>query len=623
MPDDDAAGSAEHPYWRNRRLTPAQLHVRDVRVDVSRPSGGPILYLDDDPDVTIDPYLLEAEERNGTDWFGPIEQGELSSWEESKIQQGVKQYGWMRRLRMQEHRRPPNWNCRWIHISSLFPEYLRGVLLALVEDQACAIRTWRALEHCISQNERFSKHGRYFPPISEHLDAEASDASDTVNVTPLLVCFPFMDWTTYPEAPPAARFQVDPHGQFQSTRSALHPIRSMLQYFYRLEDTRDRERDQVFTKHRPWTSDSFLHSKVQRWYGQTPTGLSVDEMWILVVDEHHIVTFCSNQTWKPRFPPHQVSYRIAEIAFRGLRNRFRGPGKPQRYNALTHLVACVSGSIGLLHRSFWADIMFCLTDRIGGYLSHLQYRLHRSPSTSLVVQLLQIQDELNITIDITRAQWNLVTDLRSRIQDCVSEAHRSSNVASGGQDTQRSIDAAPIKAEFNQRQVIAAKSIPYSVRDLPDVLSQLLANLDREFSDLRNLRDNCDNLVTRTVQLVNIRLEDHGKAILVFTIVTVVFLPLSFVSSFFGMNTVDIRTMRGTQALFWAMAMGLTTLVVGATSFVAFFGLPILERLMEWRERRRIAAERQREQNIQRRLLQANTVQGEGFRVLGAAKQTR
>ena len=58
-------------------------------------------------------------------------------------------------------------------------------------------------------------------------------------------------------------------------------------------------------------------------------------------------------------------------------------------------------------------------------------------------------------------------------------------------------------------------------------------------------------------------------AILIFTIVTIIFLPLSFVSSFFGMNTSDIREMSRPQWVFWASAIPLTLLVLGVSFFVA------------------------------------------------------
>ena len=51
-------------------------------------------------------------------------------------------------------------------------------------------------------------------------------------------------------------------------------------------------------------------------------------------------------------------------------------------------------------------------------------------------------------------------------------------------------------------------------------------------------------------------------AIYVFTIVTIIFLPLSFVSSFLGMNTSDIRDMQRGQWLFWAAAVPLTGIII-------------------------------------------------------------
>lgn len=51
-------------------------------------------------------------------------------------------------------------------------------------------------------------------------------------------------------------------------------------------------------------------------------------------------------------------------------------------------------------------------------------------------------------------------------------------------------------------------------------------------------------------------------AIYAFTIVTIIFLPLSFVSGFLGMNTSDMRNMSQKQWLFWAVAIPLTLVIV-------------------------------------------------------------
>jgi hypothetical protein len=68
-------------------------------------------------------------------------------------------------------------------------------------------------------------------------------------------------------------------------------MRSILQHFYRLEDTSDREHQQVFAKHKPWLADRELDLKVRRFYGQYPEVLNVDELWILVIDERHVKFF--------------------------------------------------------------------------------------------------------------------------------------------------------------------------------------------------------------------------------------------------------------------------------------------------------------------------------------------
>ena len=177
-------------------------------------------------------------------------------------------------------------------------------------DQGTAIRNRRVLEDCMGQNERFSRHGKYFSPFVKELgEAVGNDEP------PLLVSMPFLDWTVFPGPAPSPLHQVDPKGVYLSTRSAAHPIRSILQYFYRLEDTKDREKDQVYNRYKPWGNDSNLQTKISRWYGRVPSGLAVDEIWILVLDSHHIVTFCNNQSWKPRWPSHQLFHRIQDIAF--------------------------------------------------------------------------------------------------------------------------------------------------------------------------------------------------------------------------------------------------------------------------------------------------------------------
>ena len=67
----------------------------------------------------------------------------------------------------------------------------------------------------------------------------------------------------------------------------------------------------------------------------------------------------------------------------------------------------------------------------------------------------------------------------------------------------------------------------------------------------------------QNIQRIEANKDRQEAAILVFTAVTIIFLPLSFVSSVFGMNTYDIRNMNTRQWLFWATAVPVTVLVIG------------------------------------------------------------
>jgi len=577
-------------YWRNRRLSPVQLQVHDIRLEDSgwKPNDEML----EMREVLTSTLLPALEQRDALLNQIPFEEVTRNRNEQTHLKTLATEYGWMNCLRskgVQQKVSDPldTKKCRWIHISSKFSDYLSGCLLALSdwsENPGDTVAALHQLEHCINQQERFSKHGRYFAPFFQYL-LDGHRGPKEAREGPMLLSVPFLDWSVEGKTPPL-RFQVDPREGYQSSKSSSHLLRSILQHFYRLEDTADRESQQVFTKHKPWTTDRGLDLKVRRWYGQHPTSLNVDELWLLVIDSRHVVTFSSNQSWKSRWPPLQLSARIMEISFRGIRNAYINTSDEQDYTSTTHVITALSGALGMLHRSFWTDITLCLSDRYASYLGHLQYRLHRSPSTKLVMDLLQVQEELNIIIQIMEQQTELVRDL----QDTLNTTRNRGSISSTRQHN--------FDGTIPRSNIATHRQLSFS--HLADPCAQLLENLQREYADLVDLRENSNALINRTIQLVNIRLEDHGKAILVFTIVTIIFLPLSFISSFFGMNFSDIREMESTQRLFWVVAGSLTTGTVAFALFLAFYGSDIVDWFLGWRENRRRRADGNRRDAIPR-----------------------
>ena len=121
------------------------------------------------------------------------------------------------------------------------------------------------------------------------------------------------------------------------------------------------------------------------------------------------------------------------------------------------------------------------------------------------------------------------------------------------------------------------RSAMYQIeKDISKATRHEIKDNARNFEELISA---AERLAEQTKQNVDIQQEDHGKVLLVFTIVTIVFSPLSFVTSLFGMNTVDIRSTDSTQAPFWATALPLTAIVVALSLLIGFKGYEIREAL--------------------------------------------
>ena len=105
-----------------------------------------------------------------------------------------------------------------------------------------------------------------------------------------------------------------------------------------------------------------------------------------------------------------------------------------------------------------------------------------------------------------------------------------------------------------------------------NVVDKYLDAGTRDQDNYDDLQDTADRLAQQTTQRLEIQQEDHGKAILVFTIVTIVFLPLSFVTGLLGMNTADIRAQSNGQWLFWAIALPLTAAVLVLSVLIGYWG---------------------------------------------------
>ena len=105
----------------------------------------------------------------------------------------------------------------------------------------------------------------------------------------------------------------------------------------------------------------------------------------------------------------------------------------------------------------------------------------------------------------------------------------------------------------------------------------------------------CDDLINRArslavqnVQLVETFQDDNSKAIFLFTMVTVLFLPMSFVAGFFGMNVIGLGAETTTLGHFWTISLSLTFGLVIPCTVIALKGEEVffsLARVYRWSKR--------------------------------------
>ncbi|KAF1974731.1 hypothetical protein BU23DRAFT_89784 [Bimuria novae-zelandiae CBS 107.79] len=103
------------------------------------------------------------------------------------------------------------------------------------------------------------------------------------------------------------------------------------------------------------------------------------------------------------------------------------------------------------------------------------------------------------------------------------------------------------------------------------LMKKTITHLHRSRAEIHEIQAQIDRTAESLRYNLEIAEEGQSKAILVFTLVTIIFLPLSFVANVFGMNTADIRDTEKSQGVFCAVALPLTA-AIGAISLLVAYG---------------------------------------------------
>ncbi|KAL8911774.1 MAG: hypothetical protein Q9171_003107 [Xanthocarpia ochracea] len=201
--------------------------------------------------------------------------------------------------------------------------------------------------------------------------------------------------------------------------------------------------------------------------------------------------------------------------------------------------------------------------------------------------------------DICTTYYDYITRLDLEIQKRPHSRTHQEKLASFRQEVNCIIgvleDQTSIVTQLQQMLNRGESMIWSLVRRREDsILRRCLTILEDRISNFNSLERHARELTSFNLLRVESSKDRQEAAILVFTIVTIIFLPLSFVSSFFGMNTTDIRDTKFPQWIFWVSALPLTILVVVISLFVAHkieplkdFWTRVQDKLATYQEERR------------------------------------
>ncbi|KAJ5682664.1 hypothetical protein N7462_005829 [Penicillium macrosclerotiorum] len=351
---------------------------------------------------------------------------------------------------------------------------------------------------------------------------------------------------------------IDAH--LSSSTTSLHVRRTLDQFFYPNIDTQSRDQDQVVYRYQ--TKGPGEGS------GSDPKIFMVDQLWMWILGTNLIVTSFPQRWDQPKNDPLNVLDGIIE----DINSKTRDPVRSVYDLAITITNRCsgvfdrhrlgddeyqfldmFESSIGIatdretllfnrfnhasVQASRWlkshrklnssarrgtAEENHNLDDDEDSYLDDGQpffvdRLLDIGEETDLLAEAKDIRDELNMIRTVLEHQKHVLADFQEVIWEIYQGQHRSQNeVKKRFKEQQRMIDMHLKDIDRMDKQ---AERIYHSITDLLD-LKQKHANA----FEARFARDQAAG-TTR-----------QSKTIMVFTIVTIVFLPLSFITSIFTIN---------------------------------------------------------------------------------------
>ncbi|KAM7205990.1 hypothetical protein V8F33_000820 [Rhypophila sp. PSN 637] len=209
-----------------------------------------------------------------------------------------------------------------------------------------------------------------------------------------------------------------------------------------------------------------------------------------------------------------------------------------------------------------------ISDMYARATAQLEWLTRRSVTQSIIYQISDIEDELSIIKKVMLDQKTVISQVATALAKFLS-LPVSRLGKPGAPLAHNLLDEAMISPSHSTPSTqsnFAPGKIHNPARPENIIVERLqqssLKKHDILMAEIEQHEETVKRLKSKAALLINIKNEGQGMAVFVFTIVTVIFLPLSFVATYLGMNTNDIRDMDQGQWTFWVIGGPLAVVVV-------------------------------------------------------------
>ncbi|KAK3294459.1 uncharacterized protein B0H64DRAFT_188360 [Chaetomium fimeti] len=377
----------------------------------------------------------------------------------------------------------------------------------------------------------------------------------------------------------------------------LHPRRTLDQFYYSsLWNTSTRDSDQTISK---WTGTGVEPGGRQR-AASSSRLIMVDQLWCWVLDEKTVLSF---------FPSGDLQYK--HVGFTALYESVLESWTlcESAWDLYALLVKEAASFIFRQDNKRFTDLVetyrWAIGTKTASQTSYFEeYSQNHSAGDSsdstalddrrelrLVLDFADIIDELNMIRHLAETQREVIKSLatalgrldpaddsptnrggivfRHNTFTCTGEGHQVVNMNHGG----TRIEAEVIRTIAQGIKGAASKTIISADETLDLLLAELgVMRKDAEYSH-KMLMDLLD-LKQKAAALAEARsTSQQGRVVMLFTIVTIIFLPLSFFTSYFGQNISDITgdDKNPSSQELWRYGAPISVVVILSALLVAYF----------------------------------------------------